>query len=314
MLSSLVVLLFNTVVARTCESSEMSSTTEKLSEKFVITPFVNDSKSFATLNGCCKPYSEFDLVTEFMAVIPNAKKIAPLYKAGDKKALLKIATSAETTENYDAYNALFYNADVRINTPELKFDNNFIQFFLVRFYYYLDLIAVYPNLQSRSNTLIDSKTGKTFSLLNPPAPFDEITFGCHTTALKLFNTIIGNTAINTTVKDFIRILLCQVNISFINSVEKYSKNTAFNTYVIYAALLKQCLLMTNAVVVANTQYIEAYGANTMSIPFYYVPYMRTAGAIAANPTNKNSTAAFLVAVDGTRYVDAATYDFLNRAY
>ncbi|KAM0680706.1 hypothetical protein GINT2_000976 [Glugoides intestinalis] len=314
MLTSLIVLLFNTVTSRKdCDSSEISST-ETICNSLTITPFINNGKACAILNGCCKPYSEFDFVTEFMTVIPNAKKIAPLYKTGDRKGLLKIATGAETTENYDAYNALFYNADVRINTPELKFDTNFIQFFLARFYYYLDILALYPTLQSRSNTLTDGKTGKSFCLLNLPSPFDEIIFGCNATALKLFNTILENTAINTTVKDFIRILLHQVNTSFINCAEKYPKNSCFNTYVIYASLLKQCLLMSNAVVVANTQYIEAFGTNAMSIPFYYVPYTRTTAAIIASPTNKNPTAAFLIPVDGTRYVDAATYDFLNRAY
>lgn len=323
MLSSFLFLLLNNVDARfRCSDSEFSSSSFSCSSESdciqelgacgeknkqrcpglrELPPMVGCDGKCPKINSC-KPYTEFDNIVEFAVSIPNSKKLLPLYIQNDVQALMKYASNCRNAENYDAYNAFYYNADSHSGIFDLKFDINFIKYFVRRFYYYLDLVTRVPSISTSGDAIVETATGKTFSLLCPPELYKDLEFTSDADVTNVFNNIIGNSFISQSVVDFIRILSKEI----CKSVSKCPKKCEFNTYSLYVTLLQKYLCATKKIVEVNTTYNESYGESRLSALYIYQPYERTAAYIAANPT-ANPTQAFLApVVDFEQYASPQT--------
>lgn len=256
----------------------------------------------------CKPYLEFANIAVFMTKIPNAKKLKKLYYKCDINGLLKYASSCGGVESYDALSAFFYNADSRSGISCLKFDSNYILFFLQRFYYFLDLIS--DNLGSVSNNnLVCNKTNKPFDLLCPPCTYTNLNFGIDSHALSLFNTIIGNAVISDLVVAFVRILLYQLHQAACRCAEQHCDPSAFTTFGLYIDLLRNYLLKTSELSAVNALYVQNFGTSQASQDlFCWLPY----NDISATTNLLTGMAALGVISPPEQYINAGTYNYLNR--
>ncbi|ELA42274.1 uncharacterized protein VICG_00674 [Vittaforma corneae ATCC 50505] len=272
-----------------------------------VRPFICFDDCCPSLKDCCKPYLEFANIAEFVAKIPNAKKLKKMYIKNDVKGLIKFASQCDGCENYDALNAFYYNADSHSGIYSLKFDSNFILFFLQRFYYYLDLIVDSSTIKISHTALMCAKTNKCYDLLCPPCTYTDLTFGSESNALKLFNSILGNTAIHDIVIIFIRILLYQIHITVSRCAEQNNKLGGFSTYSLYAELLQQYLVKTKDLNVANTLYVENFGSSQVNFFYIWFPFENnTATGIVG--------AANLLNVPSATYTNSETFRFLNSDY
>lgn len=330
MLASLLFTLFESVQSRCnvscdCESEVSCSTTtceddclkdcyakfasdcKKYKSIVDVKPFICFDDCCPSLKDCCKPYLEFANVAEFVAKIPNAKKLKKMFVKNDTKGLIKFASQCDGCENYDALNAFYYNADSHSGIFNLKFDSNFILFFLQRFYYYLDLIIDASTVKVSNTSVMCMKTNKCYDLLCPPCTYTDLTFGSEANALKLFNSIIGNAVIHDVVIIFVRILLYQIHITVSRCSEQNNKLGGFSTYSLYAELLQQYLIKTKDLTVANTLYVENFGASQTSFFFVWFPFANTTATGTVGAAN-------LLNVPSATYTNPETFDYLNSDY
>lgn len=260
-----------------CEQSSFSSTSncdlenccqkncgfDECKKLTKVTPFICYNNKCPS-NKKCVPYSEFDQIVEFYEKIPNFNILSKLYCKNDIKSLIKLASSRDSCEHYDAYNAFFYNADSHSGIYNFKFDSAFIQYFLVRFYYYLDLIYIQKTCRLSSNCVLQSNCNDPIDFLCPPCTFTNLSFESDQQALLLFNTITSDTLITENVLSFIRILLCQIKS---NVCDK--KDTTFG---IYVNTLYQYFFRTYQIVEYNFQRKLDFINNTLHYGFFYIPY------------------------------------------
>jgi hypothetical protein len=70
--------------------------------------------------------------------------------------MIKLAAKRYDFEHFDAYNALFYNADALGGLCKREFDLNYILWFLTRFYCFLELLNCENPCIVRENALLAS--------------------------------------------------------------------------------------------------------------------------------------------------------------
>lgn len=268
--------------------------------------------SFVSINGrcpsfkSCKPHLEFANIAVFLSRIPNMKKLGKLYKKDDIRALARLAAQSDGMDHYDALNAFYYNADSHSGIRDLRFDSNFILFFLQRFLYFLDILADNKSVKICNRSLTCMSTNRVYDILSPPCTYTNLTFDTDSRAMELFNSIIGNTAIHETVSGFIRILLHLVKDAVCRCNDQQKKLETFTTYSLYADLLQDYLKRSEEIVVSNTRYVEEFGTtNQTAFFFIWFPF---AGVI---PPSTAPAQAILFLVPTTPYTNATAFDYLN---
>jgi len=220
----------------------------------------------APVFNCVLPYLEFANAAQFLVKIPNARRLLTLITKGSVGELEKIASRAECFRNYEAHNAIFYNADAASGLQTRRFDTNFILFFLNRFQYYLNITFIEKLAIVGGNDLVCPKTKKHFDLLCLPPQYANITYGSDANAARIFNTIISDTTITKDVTDFIDVLIGQIEVCAklnttrngnlrmcTDSTGNLEISCLNNTYNVYMALLTGYLEVTRGIVSNNLQ-------------------------------------------------------------
>lgn len=279
----------------------------KIAEIACISPFICGTSCCPSWTKPCKPYLEFANIAEFLAPLPSADKLKDYFWKGDLKALTKLATNCSGCCNYDGLIAFFFNADAFFGINSRVFDDNFILYFLQRFYYFLDLILDNPTIKVYNNNLYCIKTQKMFDLLCIPEPYASLNFGTPAEALKLFNSVIENPVINSVLDSFIKVLLIQISLANKRCVTQSSRLSEFNTYTSYISLLNAYLLKTAEISNRNVTNVETYGLSQVTFCYIYFPYTTTTGP---NPNYQVQ----LLNVNTSQYVGPKTYRFLQSKY
>lgn len=279
----------------------------KIADIVHISPFVCGTGCCPTWNKPCKPYLEFANIAEFLAPLPSANKLKDYFWKGDLKALTKLATNCSGCCDYDALIAFFFNADAFFGLGSRVFDDNYILYFLQRFYYFLDLVLDNPAIKVYNNNLYCIKSQKIFDLLCIPEPYSDLTFGTPGEATKLFNSIIENPVIHCVLDSFIKVMLIQISNANKRCITQCSKLGEFNTYTSYIALLNASLLKTTEISHRNVGNVESYGLSQVPFHFVYFPYANSTGP------NPNYQVA-LLNVNNSQYISPKTYRFLQSKY
>lgn len=215
-----------------------------LSQLVNLLPFISSYTSSSSRHFL--PYVEFANIAEFYVPIPDKARLWPLFQSVDICTLVKLACKLACFENYDAFNAFFYNADSLSGICTREFDDNYILWFLIRFLYFLDLIQCDNPCKFRDNLLWSCDWVTQIDLLAVPAKYANITFGTRANALRLFNKIITDTVLT---KYLVQFIICLVK-----QLEKVEachascfKLPPFTTLTTYIFLLRSYLLRTAAI-------------------------------------------------------------------
>lgn len=204
-------------------------------------------RPFTDLHGLhLLPQIQFANIAQFIVSIPNKKHILPLFNELNIAHLVKLASRTGCFQNYDAYNALFYNADSMTGICKREFDSNYIQFFLVRFFYLLDLLSAEVPVVIRDNGIFSNDFKREIDFFNLPVNYVNLSFGSRENELKLFNSIITDTSLTQFLVKFINTLVRALSLHNVKT-EKTLKCLQFNTFTIYIDLLRGYLLRTAAI-------------------------------------------------------------------
>lgn len=232
-----------------------------------IEPFISneDENSSKKKN---RPYTEFDNTVVFLKPIPRKRILSRLFEKNNIKALAKIASESGKNSQYDAYCAFFYSADSQSGIFNLKFDSAFIHYFLLRLYYFLDLVSI-KKTGIVMDGLLKNQNGFTpIDLLALPAEFANLEFGSERMALEIFNTVIRDTTLTETVISFIQILHNQIKNP---DVVRDGKSLNYSTFTVYYKTLLKYLEKTLEIVQYNYQRKAQFVENTKKAIFLYVP-------------------------------------------
>lgn len=259
---------------------QYSSTCKQPSFKNIIYP-----KNFVSLESCptprrkCEPYLEFNRIVEFYLTIPNSPKLISFLENKDIKSLERLASKSGSTSNYDAYSAFFYDADSFMALRQGKFSTDFINYFLTRFYYFLNLAYIENIATYNGMDLILNATKKPVDFLDIPSQYANATFGTDVNAARIFNLIISDTTITTIVIDFINILRKQIACSVGKCCPSLgASHKRLTTYELYVNLLVAYLTSTSEITAVNlTQKID-FLAPQHQFAFVVVPYLASTSA------------------------------------
>jgi hypothetical protein len=221
------------------------------------------------------PHIEFANIADFYATMPDNKEISELFKSNSISCLVKLASKVEKFEHYDAYNALFYNADALGGLCKREFDSNYILWFLARFYYFLELFNCKNPCIMRENVLLAPDQETIVDLLNLPSEWHNVNFGCQENALRLFNSIISDTIVNPYLVKFILILIKQLETVEITKTGKKIKDhidsSRFTTFTAYYMLLRGSLMRTMDVSSLNLKIKFEFLSKNKVFAFVEVP-------------------------------------------
>lgn len=232
-----------------------------------IKPFICLDQKNSDVHIDCTPHLEFSNIVEFMAKIPQSKKLFKALEVNDLKTLLKIASRCNGTKDYDAYNAFFYNADSYFGAMNNVFDINYITFFLKTFYYFIDVVFVDRSAVVSNGNLVSKVSNKTIDLLCIPGCFSNLVFGSDIDSTNIFNLILADTAITEFVVAFINALLLQIK-----SSESKDKPEDHNTLRMYADVLKVYLTKTKLIAERNFGVKYEFLNNGTNFMFAYIPF------------------------------------------
>lgn len=271
MFSSSLLLLLSSIYAYRTDSSEAEcSTTESSHHEEVDlllaaekNAYVDDPSEVRKISNlmpflCAKKYPtvardvtlpniEFATVAAFMSNISNYKKLKPLFEANNVEAIASHASKAKSFNNFDAMNAFLYNVDAKAGLCDLKFDSNFITYFLLRFHYYLDLTVNKKTAFISGNSFLNIADKKPISFMCIPNDYSALNFGTDKNAENLFNTIITDTVITRQVSAFIKILMKEIEMASVDC----DKKNKFSTLHTYNTTLLALLNRTHEVVEFN---------------------------------------------------------------
>lgn len=209
-----------------------------------IIPFITENNANPTKHSF-NPYSQFDTIVAFLSVIPDVKKTSLDILMNNTKGMSELASNVVDYTDYDVHSVLFYNADSCSGIYNLKYDICFIKYFLVRFYYFLEVTFIKSYGFTFGNNLRRRKDHTPIDLLTLPASLEDTYFDSETVALNIFNDIIADTLLTDIVISFIKTILFQLNQAWTD------KNEYLTTRDLHSYTLEKYLQRTLDIVKCN---------------------------------------------------------------